>query len=222
MQPLRDVTDIDEAHRMWREIFSGFYAINIKAMYCYTDWQMNVSGIPYTGDIEWDTAMANDYNTRLTTISEMADFYEDDITFYFQNPNDIIHIHETIRVYIKMMIELLNGEYIDEERVKRDEMIKNIITDLQLLANLANYLYDALSYVNPTKEISDFVSGLMSGLVRKTSISRHRLKSSEKKEISDEPETPKRYVVDITTYMSKQTCDATAYLRKRLSRRDKG
>lgn len=134
------VSDQHPAVVLWRQIFNRKYYIEAKAMHTYSDYQLEVSGIPYTGHEMYDRYMAHELNTHMCTIADMAQYYRDDVTFYFTNRHDIPKIREYIIKYIDMMVEAFNRNHISPSKFKSDDVLRNVVDDLEALADLGNHI----------------------------------------------------------------------------------
>ena len=130
-----------EAKLLWREIFDTYYDVEAKQMYCYSDWTLEVAGIPMTGSDEWDMAMAEQYNVTKRTIGNLADWVADEIPFYIHRQSDSVYIFNMIKKYNGFMIALLDRANVGANRMRRNEDFQHIIEDCERLANLANHLF---------------------------------------------------------------------------------
>lgn len=212
-------TDPDPAVKKYRTIFQTYFPVEVKAKYTYSDWQQNVSGIPITGNEEWDRATSNEYNTAMISIAQMADWVHDEIPFYFVNRWDIPTIHKHIENYIDMMVECFNREYISQVRFKKDDALKNVIQDLEKLADLANKIaYPAHRVSNFTgKPIQSKKNTALHGKVQRTRV----IMDDHYKRLNREEQTKRKSFmeevkhINIADNMSDQVRTGSRIWRKR-------
>lgn len=206
-------------YKPYREIFEATYLIEIKAYHTYTQWHIEVVGLPTVNDPEWDRIMANQYNTTLVTIAKMAEFCREQIPFYFINQSDVPYIYDQCKAYIQFMVEILNKEYITEELLKQSPAYQAVIEDLDDLAYLANYLAGAVSYIrgNENAQLKSWRDSLRVLGYANPTLRRHRSTTQETKRLTEE-ERRSQYVlprIAITEHMNDRTLSATKLYRRK-------
>ena len=133
-----------QAEILWKEIFETYYDIEAKAMYCYSQWELEVAGVTTLGDDNWDIAVANQYNITKRTVGDMADWLEDKIPFYLTRLTDAVYIYDKIVEYIQFIVGLLDDNRVSIARMRKSETLQNVVEDCDKLAHLANWLFKAV------------------------------------------------------------------------------
>lgn len=124
----------------WKQIFNGYYRVSVKTLYTYRQSDIEIFGLPATGDEYWDGVSANARSLMNYTIAELAELHNRHVSFTFADQRHIELVYQHVDNYIVNMVEAFNRNYITEHMVTRNEYYSEIINDLQILANLANHL----------------------------------------------------------------------------------
>lgn len=150
----REQNRIDHATMMdhYAEIFEGYYTIITRSANVYTDLQLNHTGIPFTGDDQWDENAAKSFTHVSMSIAEMAELHANGMKFYFKYTSSVPDVYRVIVQYINSAMKMLDQNYVTEAKVRRKEILNEFIGDLSKLAELANHLRSAISYIKSTEE----------------------------------------------------------------------
>ena len=132
-----------EAELLYKEIFETHYDVETKNMNTYTQWQLEVAGIPLLDEGEWDIAVANQYNVTKRTIAELADWLDDEIVFYLTRLKDAVWIYKKIQEYNDYILGLMSRERVGATRLRKDERLQHVVEDCDKLVKLANWLFKA-------------------------------------------------------------------------------
>lgn len=138
--------------KYWKEIFEGTYRVSIKALYTYTKEDIEIIGIPMTGDSYWDGVSANSQSIMNYTVAQLAEIYNRNIEFRFMNQKSLEKIYHHIYDYVDGVVEMFNRNYISEHQIMNNEKYSELINDIQLLANLGNYLRPYIAYARSKEE----------------------------------------------------------------------
>lgn len=160
-QTKMDIMDDIPAFKKYREVFIATYPIRIKAMYSYSDYQMEVSGIPVLDSGQWDIEMANQTNIMQTTIAQMAELNHQQIPFTFQVIEHIPLIYEHIDNYLRMIGDGMAMNHVSEKRFRRNTDYQEVIVDMQKFVDFANRIYNDARWVNGNPIIDTFKGTLL-------------------------------------------------------------
>ena len=130
----------------WKQIFTGTYRVVIKTAFTYSSEDVDVYGIPSTGDSFWDGAMASSRKVMNYAIAELAELHGRHIEFKFEKQADIEKIYHHIEDYVHGVVEMLNRNYITERTINQNEDYGDLLRDIQVLAEFGNYLRPYIAY----------------------------------------------------------------------------
>lgn len=154
-------------------IFHKLFLIKIRTIDIYSRGHVELYGMPYTGNKQWDRAYANEIQSIYITIAQMTDYFKQGINFGFTSEDDILEIYDTIHQHLKDF----------NNKVSRNINFSNIpIEDLNLLSDFASHIYPQIAnYRSPESYQRDVItdSGIGSSYFDIDKIFRSRPKSEE-------------------------------------------
>lgn len=141
-----DIQDNNDACYKMRSIFQWGFFCRIKQMYLLDEEEIANVGVPTTLNNDYDYEFANVMATAKVDISNLAEFYNNGITFQLTETGDPERIYGLIRDYLLLAAESLNERNLNEEVARTNPHVINFIKDIQKLENLANALYPMFAH----------------------------------------------------------------------------